>query len=231
MKDLISYHLLEKKRKQLSQLKHLPSELKDYLSAPLVKPNTPIGQIEFLVLDFETTGLDIKKDRIVSLGYTLIKDLHIVLSESRHIVVNPKQTMDEKNVTIHELTDDEVSQGVKVSRMMQHLLSIMKGRVLVVHFDQIERNFINKCSAQLYGVDTLPFQLLDTLKIESNKRRKIQNFVDGKSLRLFNLIEQYNLPRYKAHHAMQDAISTAELFLAQVAAMGKNSHSKFKELL
>ncbi len=231
MKDLIRYHLLEKKRKKLSQHKNLPRALKDYLSIPLVKPNTPLGQIEFLVLDFETTGLDIKKDRIVSLGYTLIKDLHIALSKSRHIVVNPKQTMDEQNVAIHELTDDEVSQGVKVSSMMQHLLSIMKGRVLVVHFDQIERNFINKCSAQLYDIDPLPFQLLDTLKIESDKQQKTQGFVNGKSLRLFNLIQQYNLPRYKAHHAMQDAISTAELFLAQIASMKKNSHSKFKELL
>ena len=39
----------------------------------------------------------------------------------------------------------------------------------------------------------------------------------GNELRLFNLREQYNLPRYNAHNALSDALAAAELFAAQIA--------------
>jgi DNA polymerase-3 subunit epsilon len=58
--------------------------------------------------------------------------------------------------------------------------------------------------------------MLDTLKIERRKIQQMQQHTQPDGLRLFNFREKYNLPRYKAHNAMQDAISTAELFLAQV---------------
>lgn len=231
MKNLIRYQLLERKRIQLTKRQDLPVVVQDYLSEPVIKPNTCLDDIEFLVLDFETTGLDVDADRIVSLGYTIIKDLHIALPQSSHLIVNPKQAMNEQSVTIHELTDDEVQQGVSVSVMMEHLLPLMKGRVLVAHFDRIERCFINKAASQLYNIETLPFQMVDTLKIEAKKQQRTEGRLDANSLRLFNLISQYNLPRYKAHHALQDAISTAELLLAQIAHKGRKNCSKLSELL
>ena len=229
--NFISNQLLERRRLKLLKTPELAPALQQYLSIPLPEAKTPLSEVEFLVLDFETTGLDVERDRIVSLGYTLIKDLHISLSESGHMLVNPKQDMNEESVAIHELTDDEVQQGVKLTQMMEHLLSLMQNRVLVVHFDRIEKSFINKASTLLYGVDDLPFRMLDTLRIESKRQQREGGYIDPKNLRLFNLSGKYNLPRYKAHHAMQDAISTAELFLAQLSHMGKNPHSKLKELL
>ena len=56
--------------------------------------------------------------------------------------------------------------------------------------------------------------MLDTLKIERRKIQQMQQHTQPDGLRLFNFREKYNLPCYKAHNAMQDAISTAELFLA-----------------
>ena len=44
-------------------------------------------------------------------------------------------------------------------------------------------------------------------------------------LRLFNLRPRYNLPRYKAHNALSDAIATAELFMALAAEMAPGGHN------
>ena len=46
-----------------------------------------------------------------------------------------------------------------------------------------------------------------------------QQPISQESLRLFNLREQQGLPHYKAHNALEDAISTAELYLAQKASL------------
>lgn len=68
------------------------------------------------------------------------------------------------------------------------------------------------------------FPLVDTLEIE----HKIQieeacrfiNLLKGakpKSVRLGATRQRYDLPAYSAHHALTDAIATAELLQAQIA--------------
>ena len=58
--------------------------------------------------------------------------------------------------------------------------------------------------------------MIDTLMIEKNIREKANKPIVVNELRLFNLRNHYNLPRYHAHNALEDAIATAELFLAQI---------------
>lgn len=67
----------------------------------------------------------------------------------------------------------------------------------------------------LYGY-SLPMMIVDTLAIEKKKYQQQYRQYAATQLRLFNLRKHYGLPRYKAHNAMEDVISTAELFLAQI---------------
>ncbi|CAC9527387.1 DNA polymerase III epsilon subunit (EC 2.7.7.7) [uncultured Gammaproteobacteria bacterium] len=227
---MIDYFFANYSRKKLLNSTHLPKPLYHYLSQPLVEAKNLIKDIEFLVLDFETTGLDASKEKIISIGYTVIKNFHVLSGTSRHILINPKQELTEQNVVIHQLTDEELKCGLPLSKAIDKLLSQMANRVIVVHFDKIEKGFLNQACHKLYQINTLPLIMLDTLKIESRKMQKMQQYAQPDGLRLFNLREKYNLPRYKAHNAMQDAISTAELFLAQVDYMGNKEAIKLRQL-
>ncbi|MDC9715299.1 MAG: exonuclease domain-containing protein [Gammaproteobacteria bacterium] len=228
---MINHFLANYYRKKLLSNTHLPKSLYCYLSQPLVEGKNLIKDIEFLVLDFETTGLDASKEKIISIGYTVIKNLHVLPSTSRHILINPKQVLVEQNVAIHQLTDEELKSGLPLSSAIDKLLSQMVNRVIVVHFDKIEKSFLNQVCRKLYQINILPLVMLDTLKIERRKMQKTQQYTKPDGLRLFNLREKYNLPRYKAHNAMQDAISTAELFLAQVDYMGNKEAIKLRQLI
>jgi len=228
---LFSYLFAEYYRKKnLKRLTH-SSAIKDYLSHPLPKSNRLVKELEFLVLDFETTGLDATHDRIISMGYTVIKNLHLMPATSTHILINPNKQLTEDNVSIHQLTDGELQEGVSLSRAMKKLLPEMTGRVIIVHFDAIEKGFINQACRSLYQMKSLPMIMIDTLKIEQLKIRHTQEHIKPEGLRLYALREKYHLPRYKAHNAMQDAIATAELFLAQVDHMGRVSSLKIKDLI
>ncbi len=218
------------RKKHLKRLTH-SSSIKDYLNHPLVKSNKLIKDLEFLVLDFETTGLDADNDRIISLGYTVIKNLHLLPKTSTHVLINPKQQLTEDNVGIHKLTDEELQNGVSLNCAMEGLLSEMAGRVIVVHFDVIEKSFINRACLLLYQMKSLPMVMIDTLKIEQKKSQHIGPYVKQQSMRLYALREKYNLPRYRAHNAMQDAIATAELFLAQIDYIGRKHLIKLKDLI
>ncbi len=223
--------LAQRYRKKGLQNAYASKPLNDYLSQPLIKSGSLVKELEFLVLDFETTGLDATKEKIISMGWTVIKDFHILPSASTHILINPKQDLVEQNVAIHHLTDEQLKYGLALPSAIDILLSQMRNRVVIVHFDKIERGFLNQVCYKLFQIDVFPVVMLDTLKIELAKMQKTEQIIKPDSLRLFNLRNKYNLPRYKAHNAMQDAISTAELFLAQLDYMGKKETIKLQQLI
>ncbi len=231
MNKLVYYFLPKYYQKSLLLKPNLSPALEQYLLTPLIDKKTRIKDVEFLVLDFETTGLNPFKAKIVSMGYTVIKDMHLLASSSRHLLINPKQSLTEENVSIHQLTDDDLSQGVGLKYAMEQLFIEMRNRVVIAHFDNIEKIFINRACQQLYQINHLPMVMLDTLKIENRKMMNTKGYIQPDSLRLFSLREKYHLPRYKAHNAMQDAIATAELFLAQVSHMGGSNSIKLNDLI
>lgn len=227
----LNHLFLNWRRQKLLKNNNLSKSLLQYLSQPLIDRKCLVDDVEFLVLDFETTGLNADEDKIISIGYTVIKNLHMVPSSSTHILVNPEKKLTEKNVSIHQLTDSELERGLSLSDAMEKLFLAMENRVVVVHFEKIEKSFINTACNQLFQINSLPMIMFDTLEIEHKKMQRMHQAVNPKELRLFSLRDKYNLPRYKAHNAMQDAISTAELFLAQLSYISENRSPKLEELI
>lgn len=210
---------------------HPRGQLKNFLMTPLVDVDTPAEKVEYLVIDFETTGLDYRNDHIISMGFTEIKSGRIQLNKSEHHLVKTKKRLTSDNVSIHQITDDELNSGISVQRMMNLVLQHLAGKVMVAHYKNIEQNFIQKISQHLFGHE-LPLQIVDTLAIEANKLQKLNHPIIANQLRLFNLREQYHLPRYHAHNAMEDAIATAELLLAQISHRQQQGYQlKLKDLL
>jgi len=56
--------------------------------------------------------------------------------------------------------------------------------------------------------------VVDTLTLEERRQRRHHHLENNSSLRLSDLRDAYNLPRYSAHDCLVDAIATAELLLA-----------------
>jgi DNA polymerase-3 subunit epsilon len=56
--------------------------------------------------------------------------------------------------------------------------------------------------------------IIDTLEIAQRAFQRRNHTIQPGDLRLFNLRPRYNLPQYKAHNALSDALATAEVFLA-----------------
>jgi len=191
------------------------AQLADYLRTPLVDKLLPAIEAEYLALDFETTGLNPAKDYILSAGYTTIRNGRVILGESGHFLVRINAPLPAQSVVIHQIMDDAMEQGAALPEVMERLLKLMKGKVVLVHYAAIERGFLNVASKRLYGIK-LPMRMVDTMEIEKGILQRREQGISKGQLRLFNLRKQYNLPRYRAHNAMEDALSTAELFLAQM---------------
>ena len=214
---------IEKKQHRL--LPHIESpQARAYLSERLPDKKTPINEVEFLSLDFETTGLQANTEAILSMGYMSYKDGRITMSSSNCEVIRLKRALKEQSVVIHHITDDRMKSGVALHEAMDRLMEAAKGKVLLVHYDKIEREFLEVATKRVCG-KTLPFLMVDTMQIEKRRLDRMHQPIHSNQLRLANLRQKYDLPRYGAHNALEDAIATAELFMAQLAEKQRGNES------
>ncbi len=219
----------EAKRKSL--LKKAPKgPLSDFLSVPLPSLNTPINKVKILAVDFETTGLDAKQDKLLSVGFVTLQQQQISLKSSYHQIIKTKAQLEESNVIIHHITDSQKEQGQALAMVVEALLKELAGSVMLVHFARIEKQFLTQACLELYGMAPV-FPIIDTLALAKRRLDKRDVAYDPSELRLANLRKKFELPEHHAHNALNDAIATAELFMAQMSKANKDGKITLQDVL
>ncbi|KRT55260.1 exonuclease domain-containing protein [endosymbiont of Ridgeia piscesae] len=192
--------------------------MRDYLTAPFPSSKTPCTELEIVSLDLETTGLKPKQDSILSIGLVNIRALQIHLDTAWHRVIRVEQQIPESSAVIHQITDDHAAAGTPLEEALPQLLRQLSGKVMLAHYKNIEQNFLDAACQRLYGTPFI-IPIIDTLELAQRLFAQRNHSIQPGDLRLFNLRPRYNLPHYKAHNALSDALATAELFLAMAAEM------------
>ena len=195
-------------------------------------PETPIRDVEFVAIDFETTALTPRQGEIVSAGWVVIRNLTIEYASARYFLVKTERPITEASAVIHGITDDALQHAVDPEVFLAALMPDLSGRVLLAHHTDIEMGFLRGYCQRLYR---FPFEIhhVDTLLFEKRRVGKSQDqaAIQGGMLRLGAARARYNLPRYKAHNALTDAIACGELFLAQLAYSGPGINLVLREAM
>ncbi|MCH8536478.1 MAG: 3'-5' exonuclease [Alkalimonas sp.] len=197
--------------------------LAQYYKAGMVSPDTPIKDVPLLAIDFETTGFNALQDGILSIGVVPMTLDRIYSNKARHWLLKPKFHLTESSVVIHGITHSDIAAAPDITTMLDELLHCMAGSVAVVHFRGIERPFLDATMQDRLG-ESIEFPVIDTMELEARlHRRKPPSLLDkllGRqpvSIRLADSRRRYGLPDYSPHHAVTDALASAELLQAQVA--------------
>lgn len=199
--------------------------IRDFYRHGVPAGDASLAETPLAALDLETTGLDPKRHGIVSIGIVPFSLDRVRPADGYYRVVRPRREIDEHSITIHRITHEEVEGAPDLEDIVDELLEALSGRVVVVHYHAIERRFLYNAFLRRFGEGVL-FPVIDTLRIEKrvNRRRTLNPLTwFGRrrvSLRLADARRRYNLPEYAPHHALTDALATAELFQAQVAYHG-----------
>ncbi len=199
------------------------SHLIHFYQSGVTSGDTAMEDVTFLAMDFETTGLNDKQDEIITIGTVPFNLNRVFLNQAKHWTVRPRRQLEEESVVIHGITHNDVLDAPDFSEIYAQVLDEMAGKILVVHYNQIERKFLDR-ALKTRIKEGIEFPVIDTLALESQIQRKLNggliNRLKGKkpeSVRLGQSRGRYGLPAYTPHHALTDAIATAELLQAQVA--------------
>ncbi|KTF12102.1 MAG: 3'-5' exonuclease [Pseudoalteromonas sp.] len=182
---------------------------------------TPLKDVPFVALDFETTGLNGEVDDIVSVGLVPFSLERVFCKQSKHWVVQPRKSLSEESIVIHGITHSEVDEAPDLASILGPLLNALSGKIVVVHYAAIERHFLNNALLARIS-EGIEFALVDTMEIERKALHARQGLLGRLfksklgSVRLNDCRKRYSLPAYHNHNALIDALATAELLMAQI---------------
>lgn len=182
-----------------------------YVKATLPRGRTPWRDAGFCVVDLETTGLDPRRDEIVSFAALPVEGGRVRLETAVQRLVRPARAVSVDSVRIHGLRQADLEAAPSLDEVLDELLRALTGRVLIAHAVWVERAFLRPVLRR-HGI-RLRRPAVDT----SLLGRLWLQLRDGESPRhigLADLCEALGVPSHRPHTATGDALSAAQAFLA-----------------
>jgi DNA polymerase-3 subunit epsilon len=165
----------------------------------------------FAVVDLETTGLDARRHEIISWSVVPVDEGRIPAGAARYGLVRPRRLPDESSIVVHGILPADLASAPSPESAVDELLEAVAGRVVVAHAAWFERAFLSRAAARR-GV-RWHSPMIDTSVIGRLWLFERDGYLPrGISLR--TLTRVLGLPTHRPHHALGDALTTAQAFLA-----------------
>lgn len=172
-----------------------------------------LAALGFVVFDLETTGLDTKSDRIVSIGAVRARGAECLDGQCFATLVDPGRPIPKANTAIHGIDDAAVAGAPDAGAAAKLFAGFARDSVLVAHNAAFDLAFLKRAGAEA-GIefDHPPF---DTLLIA----RHLFPELDDHSLDGLAALLRIEIGR--RHSALDDAHATARVFarLLEVCAL------------
>lgn len=187
---------------------------------PVPSLDTAWRAAEFCVLDLETTGLDLRRDEIVAYGAAIVTGGRIPCGRTAYGLVRPDRAMSVPALTVHGLRPADLAGAPTIDEAVGEIIGLLSNRVLVAHAAWVERAFLNR-ALRPRGV-ALGRAVLDTAALL--RACRLADLDPEREPDLETVSRELGLPVHTPHHALGDAFTTAQLFLA-LATRLERSHA------
>lgn len=166
---------------------------------------------EYVCLDCETTGLNPKKDEILSIGAVHIKDNKILMRKTFNIFVKPSQNVNAEAIKIHQIRPIDLQNAVDPKIAILDLLEFIGSRPIVGYYIKFDIAMISKYTKKYIGIK-LPNESIEVSSMYYRTRKKTSEyeFID---LKFDTIMKELNIPTLGKHDALNDAIMTSMIFL------------------
>mgnify|MGYP001404802027 FL=1 len=135
--------------------------------------------IKEVILDTETTGLDVKDGhRIVEIG-CLELDNFVITSKKFHCFINPERKVSEQAFKVHGYSDEFLSKQKKFSDVAEEFLKFIENKKLVIHNASFDLSHLNNELVLLGKKKINQDVVVDTLEMARKKFPGSQNSLDA----------------------------------------------------
>ncbi len=166
---------------------------------------------EYVCLDCETTGLNPKKDEILSIGAVIIKNNKILMRNTFNVFVKPSNSIKEESIKIHQIRPIDLKNALEPKDAIYQLLKFIGNRSIVGYYIKFDIAIISKYTKEYLGIK-LPNESIEvsSMYYKTRPRNSEYAFVD---LKFDTIMKTLDIPELGKHDALNDAIMTSMIFL------------------
>ncbi|HEY6522828.1 MAG TPA: 3'-5' exonuclease [Solirubrobacteraceae bacterium] len=180
-----------------------------FAQSTAVDRDTPWREAQWCAIDLELTGLH-RSDEIIAIGAVPIRDGALILGEAMYSLARPEHPPKHASVLVHKLRSADLREAPPLDEAIDQLLQTLSGRIPVFHTAMVERAFLGK------ELRRRRLRLPDDVDTEVLGRVWLRHR-DGATpagLPLSRLAAVLGQAGEDPHHALGDALTTGQAFLA-----------------
>jgi DNA polymerase-3 subunit epsilon len=164
----------------------------------------------------------------VSFGVVPIEDGRARLDGARYRVVRPEVTVSARSVAVHGIRPVDLEEAPPLSDVVDELRGALLGRAPVAWASWVEATFLARAMGG--GPRRWGRRIVDVARLVP-----WLDELEGRAAKVRETLEEavarFGLPLEQAHHALGDAIMTAELFLAVASRLEALGRGDLRSLL
>lgn len=183
----------------------------------------PLGALQAVVLDTETTGLDVKEDRVVEFGATRIADGKVGAGDDFVQLVNPGVAIPEQSRKIHGLSEKDVADAPPFPEAMERFVAKMEPTLVLGYSLGFDLGVL-KAEHGRHDLVWHPPRTVDV----AHAVRVLNPPLPNHSLDV--VANWLGLKIEGRHRAVADARATAEVFLCLVPLLRENGIETLAQL-
>lgn len=201
------------------------ARLAAWQALPETDPYRPLAEARYVVVDVESSGLNVDRDRLIAIGAIAVHSGRIDLTDSLEIVLQQEKVSDKDNILIHGIGGEAQREGVPPADALLDFLEYLGKDPLIAFHVAFDNTMISKAIRRHLGFK-LEHGWADLAHIAPSlypelayKRRSLDQWM-----------EQFGIGNFARHSALADALSTAELMLALRPRMAGRQIDSFRRM-
>ncbi len=196
---------------------------------------TPLAEADLVVFDTELTGLDLKRDAIISIGAVRMRGARIYPGKTFYRLLRPTAELKHQGVVVHGLRHADLETAGEPESVLADFLAFAGDGVLAGHFVHLDTSFLHRALKTTFGAG-LKSPSVDTVSVHDwlvDNDPAFARHHGGISLKkdLFTMARRYGIPVATAHDALYDAYLAAQLLQRFLPFLQRSGVRRLKDLL
>ena len=217
MKNLIRRWLAPKPRLSQQQSERLQS----WQKLPEVGCTAAFEHTRLVVVDVETTGLNLMTDTLISIGAVAVVNGRITLSDSFSVVLQQRESSHKENILIHGISGTVQRDGVLPADALLAFLEYLGKSPLVAFHVTFDETMVRRALRQYLGLN-FKHPWLDLAYVMPT----LYPDLERSHRALDDWLGHFDIHNEARHNAVADAQATAQLLLIAITQGRKSQGTR-----
>jgi DNA polymerase-3 subunit epsilon len=202
------------------------ARLADWRRLPQADLECRHERCRYVVVDVETTGLDLKRDALIAIGAVAIEGGAIDLEDAFEVVLRQDEVSSDANILIHGIGASAQREGVDAAEALLAFLGYAGNAPLVAYHAFFDRTMIEKAMERALGTGiSLPW--IDLAWVMPNYYPSRADALEP----LDDWLARFAITSIRRHNALSDAYASAQLLQLALAEAGRRGDTTPKSLV